>query len=192
MGSQCNAPDRLAPPPFPSQLFLKRWLFWLLANSLPSSPYTNFPARCSPPSSKEAKLRGRDKRATSAFPRAWRREPMSHRQDKKYSLQADREHPQDEEEDGRRADGSLSRGLPVAHLHWSKLQGNVPEAVYAGANKTRKGSICEAVVPEAEKRVCPGRHKRGEPAHWARDRSGRCLPHLPWDWLEAIEEEEVF
>ena len=46
--SQCNALDRLAPDCLSRHL--KRWLW---PNSLRCSPYTNLPAQCSPPSSKE-------------------------------------------------------------------------------------------------------------------------------------------
>ena len=38
-------------------------------------------------------------------------------------LPANSEHPEDEEEDGRRPDGSSTRGLPMDDLHWAQLQG---------------------------------------------------------------------
>ena len=38
-------------------------------------------------------------------------------------LPANIEHPEDEEEDGRRPDGSSTRGLPMDDLHWAQLQG---------------------------------------------------------------------
>merc|ERR1712037_760969 len=126
MGSQCNALDWLAPDCLSRHL--KRWLW---PNSLRCSPYTNLPAQCSPPSSKEARLRGTRQAGNQCFSSVMAARTDVTSADEEYSLQADSEHSEDEEEDRRRPDGSCTRRLSMADLHWSKLQGNVPEALSA-------------------------------------------------------------
>ena len=75
-----------------NQIFIYHSFYWDLLLCCGWGQIGNqrgFETLCKYQSSKKPRpdWEGRDKRATSAFPRSWRPEPMSHRQDEEYSLQ---------------------------------------------------------------------------------------------------------